>query len=570
MRKPSLIEMARWLDGKNHFQERISTALELFEKKENTPWRDLLVTDAVRCAQEVNPKRMMPFHLPSVARWAVLLLVVSAGLGFIPEYRTQAHRQREVEAQVIQDTGRQLALLTRRSLEQRPPVMQPTKQSLTAVAELGDHMAKAKLSRDEALSSLANMADKLQQQAKSMAQSPVFEKVQKAAQTASEGGAPALPELQKQIEALKQELGNPNANPDELAKLQRALEKAQQAAAGLQNQSGTEAENAQQELGNMLADLADQAQEIGLQMPGLEEAIAALASSDIDKLLRDLDAAEIDLQKLQSMAQALKKLEQKEGQIGRTLAEQLENGQATVAQTTLEGMARQLNSGELSPAELKEMAQEIADAVKPGSQYGEAGDHLKQALQQLKAGEQAAAAGALSQAAQELDQLMKQMADVQSILSSMEALQRAQMAVGNGQTWSNTGPPRAGIGSGVGSGVGTWADDSRWLDVTEINESWDNSGVVRPDTDARGVSDRGEGQLPDALLPTKVKGEMNASGGPMPSITLRGVSIKGLSKVEFSEIATAAQTDAQSALSQEKVPRAYQEAVRDYFDDLKE
>ena len=35
------------------------------------------------------------------------------------------------------------------------------------------------------------------------------------------------------------------------------------------------------------------------------------------------------------------------------------------------------------------------------------------------------------------------------------------------------------------------------------------------------------------------------------------------------ESAAAAQSDAQSALSQEKVPRAYQGAVRDYFDDLK-
>ena len=55
----------------------------------------------------------------------------------------------------------------------------------------------------------------------------------------------------------------------------------------------------------------------------------------------------------------------------------------------------------------------------------------------------------------------------------------------------------------------------------------------------------------------------------MPSITLKGVSIKGQSKVAYEEAAVAAQADAQSALSQEKVPRAYQGAVRDYFDDMK-
>jgi len=83
-----------------------------------------------------------------------------------------------------------------------------------------------------------------------------------------------------------------------------------------------------------------------------------------------------------------------------------------------------------------------------------------------------------------------------------------------------------------------------------------------------GHTDRGEGELSDALKPTKVKGQFKP-GGQMPSINLKGVSIKGQSKVAYEEAATAAQSDAQSALSQEKVPRAYQGAVRDYFDDLK-
>jgi hypothetical protein len=55
----------------------------------------------------------------------------------------------------------------------------------------------------------------------------------------------------------------------------------------------------------------------------------------------------------------------------------------------------------------------------------------------------------------------------------------------------------------------------------------------------------------------------------MPSITLKGVSIKGQSTVAVQEAVTAAQSEAQAALSQEQIPRAYQGAVKDYFDDLK-
>jgi hypothetical protein len=97
---------------------------------------------------------------------------------------------------------------------------------------------------------------------------------------------------------------------------------------------------------------------------------------------------------------------------------------------------------------------------------------------------------------------------------------------------------------------------------------WDNSGVNRPDRDPRGLTDRGDPQLADNLSPTKLRGQLTP-GGPMPSITLKGVSIKGTSTVAYQEAAAAAQGDAQSALNQDQVPRAYQGAVRDYFDDLK-
>jgi hypothetical protein len=55
----------------------------------------------------------------------------------------------------------------------------------------------------------------------------------------------------------------------------------------------------------------------------------------------------------------------------------------------------------------------------------------------------------------------------------------------------------------------------------------------------------------------------------MPAITLKGVRINVQCAVGYQEAISAAQNDAQSALNQDQVPRAYQGAVRDYFDDLK-
>lgn len=54
----------------------------------------------------------------------------------------------------------------------------------------------------------------------------------------------------------------------------------------------------------------------------------------------------------------------------------------------------------------------------------------------------------------------------------------------------------------------------------------------------------------------------------MPNITLKGLSIRGESRVAYTEAVTSAQSEAQAALNQEQVPKAYRRSVRDYFDDL--
>jgi hypothetical protein len=83
---------------------------------------------------------------------------------------------------------------------------------------------------------------------------------------------------------------------------------------------------------------------------------------------------------------------------------------------------------------------------------------------------------------------------------------------------------------------------------------------------ARGLSDRGEGDLGRNIAPTKLQGQFNP--GPMPSISLKGVSINGRSSVPHQEAVTSAQSDAQNALNQDRIPRGYRNAVKGYFDDL--
>ena len=89
----SVSETARWVDGRQHLQERLSTALELARSSGSESWRELLVTDAAAHVKQLDTRRLVPFRLPKSSRWAVLLLMLAAGLGFVPEYRSKSFIQ---------------------------------------------------------------------------------------------------------------------------------------------------------------------------------------------------------------------------------------------------------------------------------------------------------------------------------------------------------------------------------------------------------------------------------------------------------------------------------------------
>ena len=565
----SSAETARRVERCENLQERLSTALEVQQSVQPDEWKRLVMADAARHADRIDPRRIFPIGLPAASRWALLLLAIIAGLGFVPEYRSTRYVQRQREQATIRETGQQIAQLTRRSLEQRPPVLEPVKESLEAVAQLGDQLGRNPVSRTEALKDLASIAEKLKQDLRELGKNPALKSLEKAARESNRSGGNSPGELQKQIAALQNSLGDKASNPEALDKLRRNLEEARRQGDHLPNKESAEGASARQKLAEALSDMARQARQLGENLPGLDEAIAALQANQTDLFLKDLDQALNDLEKTQELAKALQQLQQQASKPGKDLAEQLKMGQAEAAQETLQRMVDQLKRADLSQQQLNDILEQVKKAVDPASPYGKVAQHLSQAGQQMQQGQKPNAAQSLSDAAKELDKLMQQMGDAQALASTLEALKKAQMCVGNAQSWAQCKAPGSGKGGKPGSGVGTWAEETGWLYYPEkLTERWDNTGINRSDMDPRGQTDRGEGQLAQGTTPTKVKGQFTP-GGPMPGITLKGVSIKGQSTVGFQEAATAAQNEAQSALNQDQVPKAYQGAVRDYFDDLK-
>jgi hypothetical protein len=254
-------------------------------------------------------------------------------------------------------------------------------------------------------------------------------------------------------------------------------------------------------------------------------------------------------------------------EIGKTLGQQLENGQVPAAIESLQKMMGQLATAQLTPEQLEKMIQELQEALGPAEDYGECSKCLSDAKGKAKAGDKAGASLSLAEAAEELKKVLQR--DLENMMAALQNLERAQLAVGNCQSFGSCQKPGVGPSSKPGGGVTAWGDDSYQLTPEDLAQQWDNSGFSRPGMDARGNTDRGPGKVPDDMVSTRIKGKINPKGS-MPSFTLRGVSIKGSSKVQFQEAVTAAQSDARHALNQDKVPRAYRDSVRDYFDDLKE
>ena len=206
-----LPEVARWVDGRQHLQERLSTALEVAGEQGAGRWRDLVLTDAAEHVKGLDLRRLVPFRLPRATRWALVALALGAGLGFVPEYRSKSFLQKKADQQNIKETGKRLADLTRRTLEKRPPVLEPTQKALEAVSDLGDQLAKKTFTRSEALKDLANVAEKLKDELKEMGKDPALRKMEQAARAATGNDAQTAAGLQKQIESLQKQMGTPTA-----------------------------------------------------------------------------------------------------------------------------------------------------------------------------------------------------------------------------------------------------------------------------------------------------------------------------------------------------------------------
>ena len=562
-------ETARWIDQRQGLEERLSTALELHKNKEGGAWWTLLLQDAARHATGLEPKQLLPLRIPRRYRWIMVLLAVAAGLGFAPEYRSKAALEALREIEVVRDVGKHLEVVAHPYSSRRAQSMEKSSKAVANADELARQMTAGVVTRTEALKELTSVTGQLKQEMKNLANAPDLKPLKQAARSPQTGGAPPTAS-ETQPGAARKEMEKNSGSGDAIQQMKDELAKAKQTGAGLAGQNSDSASKARQELGQQLANLASKLAEMGQELPELNDAMEALKNSQNDLFLKDMDLATLDLDKMKQMAENLASRQSAAERAGKDLAEQLELGQAEQAQKRLQEMIAALKDSKLSPEQLQKILNETQNSLAPASPYGKVAQHLADAAKAMKMQSKQDAAADLAQAASELEKLSQQAQGMDKMAATLASFEKAQQCLSSSQTWANCKRPgSAGKKGKPGRGVGTWADENNWFFNPEIQQYADNTNVKRPDTASKGNTDRGDGELPPNLAPTKLHGKFSP-GGPMPSITLKGVSIKGRSTVAYQEAATAAQSAAESALNQDQVPQAYQGAVKDYFNDLKQ
>jgi len=548
---------ARWLDARLDLHERIATALEIPSQGPVEAWHLLVVRDAAARCRDVEIRHLIPLRLPHNARWTALLATMLGALLLVPAYRPTERVQARQEAEAVRSAGRHLSEVTRKTLEESRRLAEPTRKELEQLEALGDRLQQASLTRDEALKEVSRASDRLREQGLDLARNPTLQRLGKAARA---GG----PDTERPRTDGRESGPNPGATDVEslrqqLDSLQQA---AREAAEGVKSGTGTDRHS---DLATAAEQVLDAARELGLDLPALGKALQDLRDLQVDRFLKDLETASRDLGELAERARRQEGAEA--GQAGRDLGQQLERGQIDAAIASLERLEKLIQETRPGESGRAAGAEELRNAIPSAEGYGEVARHLQRALERSTGRDPAEARKELSDARKALEALRADLQDLQSLRSAMTALGKARQGL-SGASAEGGGKGAGGRSRGRGrGGFGDWAEDDPWRLPEEIAESWDNSGLSRADTASRGISDRSTSR-PESLNPTRPRGQFQP-GKAMPSISVKGLNLRGESRVGYSEAVKAAQSEAQSALSEESIPKAYRNAVRDYFDDLK-
>jgi len=327
------------------------------------------------------------------------------------------------------------------------------------------------------------------------------------------------------------------------------------------------------------------------------EAIRTLGDLS-DKLKQMQGNTQVDAANM--MQQMLRKLRGSTDPLSQQMRTALAKGDFAQAANMLSQLQKDLAAGKLSDEQRKNMAQQLQQLAKELQKLSEQKRDLEQELEKLGLDRKLAQMGEqqLKQALQQqglkpeqIEQLMKKMAASQTASGKCAALSQAMAAAGSGAGGLSADELsdamdqlnaleamhqqavllRAGLDAisqcigGLGNGMGDkLGGQGPW------QEGWSNSA-------GSGSGGPGIGHGPrdsdtDGQTGTKSTRAKNASGEGqvIASWYFKDTQVKGEARRDFTEVVQAGRASAAEAISENQIPRKYEDAVKKYFGQLEQ
>lgn len=474
-RRVTLPEAALLLERRLPLAQRLSTALELASRRSHDcDWTRLVADDADRAALAIDPRRDLPLVLPVTARWIPVALLLVIGLGFVPEFRSPAHREAQRRADRLQAAGQNLSTWIRREFQSHPPPTESAREALDELTKVADQWGALRAHRDDAVRDLAQAVRRLEDEARHLASSPSSGRLREAARTSSNTVPPSS-----------------NAPP------------------------GAPATHPATDLPTLSA-----------------EALRTLAPS--------LDAARDALDAWRSNASP-------------SARHNLERA--------LDSLARAASALGLDSAPFENAGTALGEPGL-GPQGDPAAPTSATAIESIQAG-------------------FDRLEDLQRLAGTIATLEQAQRALLNDRPWRPSspcpGPSCPGCGTCDSSATSPSLAGASPSDRAASGGAGTESAGTSP-----GGTQPGSGSVPiepgsgsesagptwmGQTDPTRIPGALGPDAAPL-FIPLRDASRPVPGALPYRQAAEAAQSDARHALNQDRVPRAYRNAVRAYFDEL--
>lgn len=243
--------------------------------------------------------------------------------------------------------------------------------------------------------------------------------------------------------------------------------------------------------------------------------------------------------------------------MAKKLAEALSKGDFEKAKEELRKLAEKAQSQELSPSErakLEREMKELAKALPQNKDMAKALSQFSRALTEKDFRKLMKAAEDLEFQVDELAQMAEEM-DILKELAS--AAKGGKSGLGEGvpstSTYEGLYTPEYAGEAGQSQGQGTAGQGM-------------GQGMGGPGTGQGGTAELDPEDVTFDVK--KLKGDLR-KGRVVGSFFSDGKQIKGNVKVQYADEVRAAEAEAAQALEQEKIPRAYEEYIRDYFHKMK-